>query len=153
MATDNKALSRRVIEEVWNKGNFEAIDELFDPSFKSEDPMLGTVDLDGFRESVKQYRTAFPDLKIEILSLVAEGNFVCTRWRATGTHRGPLLGMEPTGKKAVTNGLDFSEVRNGKVISDYNAFDSLTLLKQLGLESVAVPTPELRGKPEVEKRS
>jgi len=152
MATDNKALSRRLIEEVWNKGNFEVIDELYDPSFKTEDPMLGTLDLNGFRELVKGYRTAFPDLKLEIISLVSEGNFIATRWRATGTHRGPLMGMEATGKKAVTTGLDLAEVRNGKVISDFTVFDSLTLLRQLGLET-GVPAPEVSKKPQVEKRS
>jgi len=153
MATDNKTLARRLIEEVWNKGNYGVIDELYDPQFTSEDPMLGTADLNGFRETVKGYRTAFPDLKVEILSLVSEGNFVATRWRCTGTHRGPLLGMAPTGKVAVTNGVDIAEVRNGKIISDYTMFDSLTLLRQLGLDSVAVPTPELRTTPGVEKRA
>jgi steroid delta-isomerase-like uncharacterized protein len=153
MATDTKQLSRRLIEEVWNNGNLGLLDELCDSSFKSEDPMLGTVGCDGFRESVKAYRTAFPDLKIEILNLVSEGNYVVTRWRATGTHRGPLLGMAPTGKVAVTNGIDFAEVRNGKFVSDYNSFDSLSLLKQLGLDSVGVPVPDLRTSPELQRHS
>lgn len=153
MATDIKQLSRRLLDEVWNKGNYEVLDELMDPSFKSEDPVLGTVDKAGFLESVKAYRSAFPDLKLEIVSLVAEGNFVTTRWIARGTNKGKFLGMEPTGKYAETVGLDLAEVRNEKFISDFNVYDSLSLLRQLGLDTVAVPTPELHKKPEFEKRA
>jgi steroid delta-isomerase-like uncharacterized protein len=142
-----------MIEEVWNKGNFDVVDELFDEGFKSEDPVLGTVDRKGFLESVKTYRKAFPDLKVEIVSLVSDGNFVATRWLARGTNRGPFLGREPTGKATVTSGLDLAEVRNGKFVSDFNAYDSASLLRQLGYETDVTPPPEMKTKPETEKRS
>lgn len=153
MATDIKQLSRRLLEEVWNKANFAVLDEIVDPSFKSEDPALGTSDKAGYIEAVKAYRTAFPDLKIEIVSLIAEGDFVVTRWIARGTNKGSFLGMPPSGKYAETVGLDLAEVRNGKFVKDFNVYDSMSLLRQLGLESVGVPTPELRKPPEVGKRA
>jgi predicted ester cyclase len=153
MATDVKALSRRLVDEVWNKGNYAVIDELMDPNFRSEDPVIGTVDKAGFLETVKGYRSAFPDLKIEIVSLLVEGNFVTTRWIARGTNKGKFLGMEPSNKFAVTTGLGLAEVRNGKFISDFTVYDSLSLLKQLDLDTVGVPTPELHKKPEAEKRA
>lgn len=148
MAIDNKQLARRLIEEVWNKGNLQLIDELVDPNYDGRDPLVGATKRDGLRESVKAYRTAFPDLKIEVASILSEGNFVCTRWTAKGTHRGTLLGMAPTGKTAVVTGIDFAEVRNGKILVDYAEYDALGLLRQLGLDSVAMPLPSL--KPAVE---
>jgi steroid delta-isomerase-like uncharacterized protein len=141
------------LDEVWNKGNYAAIDELMDQSFKCEDPVMGTVDKAGYLETVKGYRNAFPDLKIEIVSLFAEGNFVTTRWIARGTNTGSFLGMKPTGKFAETTGLDLAEVRDGKFISDFNVYDSLSLLRQLELDSVGVPAPELHKQPEVEHRA
>jgi len=149
----NKELVRRFFDEVWNKGNFAALDELVDNDFKGEDPVIGTFDKAAYLEVVKGYRTAFPDLKLEIVSIVGEGNFVATRWIARGTNKGPFLGMEPTGKSAVTTGLGMAEVRNGKFVSDFNVYDSISLLKQLGLDTVGVPTPELHKKPEYEKRA
>lgn len=148
MAIDNKQLARRLIEEVWNKGNLQLIDELVDPNYDGRDPLVGATKRDGLRESVKAYRAAFPDLKIEVASILSEGNFVCTRWTAKGTHRGTLLGMAPTGKTAVVTGIDFAEIRNGKILVDYAEYDALGLLRQLGLDSVAMPLPSL--KPAVE---
>jgi steroid delta-isomerase-like uncharacterized protein len=142
-----------MIEEVWNKGNFAIFDELVDPSFKSEDPVLGTVDKAGYLETVKAYRAAFPDLKLEIVSQVCEEDRIATRWIARGTNKGAFLGMAPSGKFATTTGLDLAEFRDGKLVSEFNVYDSLSLLRQLGLESVAVPTPELHQKPEVEHRA
>jgi steroid delta-isomerase-like uncharacterized protein len=153
MATDVKQISRRMIDEVWNKGNYAVLDELVDPGFRAEDPVVGTFDKAGYADVIKGYRTAFPDLKIELVSLVAEGNFVASRWIARGTNKGSFLGMEPTGKFAVTTGLGMAEVRNGKIVSDFNVYDSLSLLRQLGLDTVGVPTPELHKQPEFEKRA
>lgn len=153
MTTDIKLLSRRLLDEVWNKGNDAVIDELMDPGFTCEDPVAGTVDKAGYLEIVKAYRRAFPDLKIEIVSLFAEGNFVTTRWIARGTNKGAFLDMEPSGKFAQTTGLDLAEVRDGKFVSDFNVYDSLSLLRQLGLDTVGVPTPELHKNPEFERRA
>jgi steroid delta-isomerase-like uncharacterized protein len=153
MATEIKQLSRRLLEEVWNKGNYVLFDELMDPSFKAVDPVIGTVDKAGYLEMLKGYRSAFPDLKLEIVTLISEGNFVATRWIARGTNKGSFLGMEPTGKSATTTGLDLAEVRNGKFVSAFNVYDSMSLLRQLGLDTVGVPTPELHQKPEFEKRA
>ena len=141
MAIDNKQLARRLIEEVWNKGKIDLIDELVDPNFEGHDPVIGLEKRDTLRESVKGYRTAFPDLKMDITSIVAEGNYVVTRWTARGTNLGPFMGMGSTGRAATVTGINFGEVRNGKLISDYSEYDALGLMRQLGVESVGMPTP------------
>lgn len=148
MAIDNKQLVRRMIDEVWNKGNYEVINELVDPNYEGHDPMLGALKREGFREAVKAYRTAFPDLKIEATAIVSEGNYVCTRWTSYGTHRGPLMGKAPTGKTSTLLGVNFAEVRNGKLFLDYQVFDSASLARQLGLDFAAMPLPGF--KPTVE---
>lgn len=153
MAIDNKQVARRMIDEVWNKGKYELIDELVDPNYSGRDPMVGALTRDGLRESIKAYRAAFPDLKIEVAAIIGEGNFVCTRWISRGTHRGPLLGMPGTGKSSVVSGINFAEVRGGKLFSDFQEFDSLGLLRQLGLDSVAMPIPAGQQRVETGKRT
>lgn len=153
MAIDNKQIARRLIEEVWNQGKLDLIDELVDPNYTGRDPMLGAHNREGFRESVKAYRAAFPDLKIEAATMVGEGNFVCTRWTSSGTHRGPFMGMPATGKSSVGTGINFAEIRNGKLFSDFQEFDSLSLLRQLGLDTAAMPVPGRQPTVEIGKRT
>lgn len=153
MAIDNKQLARRFFDEVWNRGRLEAIDELVDASYEGRDPIIGLNKRDGLREAVKSYRAAFPDMKFEIVNVLGDGNFVCTRWTVRGTHQGPFMGMEPTGKVAVVTGIDVGEYRNGKLISDVSEYDALGMLRQLGLDTVAMPLPGRRATVKTEKRT
>ena len=72
MAFDNKQITRRFIEEVWNTGNLALVDELVDPSYEGRDPVVGTYKRDALKQTIEGYRKAFPDLKLEIVHLVAE---------------------------------------------------------------------------------
>ena len=153
MAIDNKQIARRLIEEVWSKGRIDLIDELVDPKFESKDPLIGTLNRDGLREAVRTYRSAFPDLKFEVVSILAEGNYVSVRWIARGTNLGPFMGMNSTGRAATVTGLTLTEVRNGKVISDTFEMDSLGLMRQLGLEPVGTHIPARQQPVETSKRT
>jgi predicted ester cyclase len=141
MAIDNKQTARRLIEELWSKGKVELLEELVDPNYEGRDPLLGVFKRDGLKENVKAYRSAFPDLKMDVLALIAEGNFVTTRWVARGTHLGPLLGMKGTGRSASITGINVGEFRNGKLINDVGEFDALGLMRQLQLEGITTPIP------------
>ena len=92
-AVENKALARRVIEEMFNKGNLDVADELFAPDYVDHDPAMpeDVRGPEGFKEYVCAYRSAFSDLHIQIEDQIAEGDKVVTRWTGTGTHerRGP----------------------------------------------------------------
>jgi steroid delta-isomerase-like uncharacterized protein len=79
------------------------------------------------------YVRAFPDLHIEIAQTLAEGDFVVSRWTATGTHRGELMGLPPTNRRAVTNGCSVTQMKNGKAAHEWLYWDSGHLLKQLGV--------------------
>jgi predicted SnoaL-like aldol condensation-catalyzing enzyme len=96
-AQENKAVSRRVAEEIFNEGKLDLAEELYTPDYVLHDPAL-PEDLHG-PEGLKQYAAmnlgAFPDARVTVEDQIAEGDMVATRWRATGTHTGDLMGIPP----------------------------------------------------------
>jgi steroid delta-isomerase-like uncharacterized protein len=134
MSTENKEIVRRIYDEVWSQGRFETIDELYAPTFSMDDPLApGVQGPDGYRQYAKGMFAVFPDLKIAVEEQVAEGNKVATRWRATGTHKGELMGIPPTGKQGSTTGLTITHLVDGKVVSETSEWNALGLLQQLGV--------------------
>ena len=85
-AEENKALARRVIEEMFNKGNLDVADELIAPEYVDHDPAMpeDVRGPEGFKEYVRAYRAGGSDLHVRIEAQVAEGDLVATRWTATG---------------------------------------------------------------------
>jgi steroid delta-isomerase-like uncharacterized protein len=136
---ENKTIVRRVNDEVWSKGQLDVIDELIADDFVAT--VVGAPEQirgpQGFREFVVMYRTAFPDLRITVDEQFAEGETVVTRWTATGTNEGELMGMPATGKQATTAGININRVSGGKLVEGWGLFDQLGLLQQIG----AVPVP------------
>jgi steroid delta-isomerase-like uncharacterized protein len=136
---ENKAIVRRLNDEVWSKGRLEVIDELIADDFVAT--VVGAPEQirgrQGFREFVVMYRTAFPDLRITVDEQIAEGDIVVTRWTASGRNDGELMGMPATGKQATTAGVNINRISGGKLVEGWGLFDQLGLLQQLG----AVPAP------------
>jgi steroid delta-isomerase-like uncharacterized protein len=136
---ENKTIVRRVNDEVWSKGQLDVIDELIADDFVAT--VVGAPEQirgpQGFREFVVMYRTAFPDLRITVDEQFAEGETVVTRWTATGTNEGELMGMPATGKQATTAGININRISGGKLVEGWGLFDQLGLLQQIG----AIPTP------------
>lgn len=134
MATENKDIVRRFIEEAWNKGNLRAIDELIATEHKDHTP--GSEQFgpgrEGVRTFVTTYRSAFPDARINIQEQLAEGDKVVTRWIGEGTQKGELLGMPPTGKKASVPGITIDRVQGGKIVETWANWDRMGLMQQLG---------------------
>jgi steroid delta-isomerase-like uncharacterized protein len=99
MSEENKALSRRSIEEIFNAGNLEVVDEIIAQDHVHHDP---TMPQEGhgrehFKEFASMYHSAFPDVHIEIEDQIAEGDKVASRWVASGTHEGDLMVIPATG--------------------------------------------------------
>jgi len=136
-AADNKATARRWYEEVFNAGNLDLIHELFAPNFVDHDPVNPLPGLEGVRQVVGMYRGAFPDLHITVEDWVAEGEKVVTRFRAQGTHKGPLMGIPPTEKPVTVTGIDMLGFEHGKISEHWGNRDDLGMPQQLG----AVPAP------------
>ena len=101
---ENKALARRAIDEIWSKGNLAVGPDIYSPNFLSHQyshPDIGDVrGLSALIEFVREFREAFPDFHDTIDDQVAEGDKVVTRFTSTGTHRGTLMGLQPTNKRA-----------------------------------------------------
>jgi len=133
MSAENRALVRRWFEEVWNKGRAAAVDELFAANGVVHglgEDMHGPQEFKPFHAA---YRDAFPDVKIEIEDMVAEGDKVAFRWSATATHRGNGLKFAATNKPVRFAGMGIIRVENGKLAEGWNIFDQLGMLQQLGV--------------------
>ena len=135
MSEANKNVVRRLSEEIWNKGNLQVTDELFTPNYEHRD--ASTPDFgrgpEGERKRAILYRTAFPDLRLTIEDIIAEGETVMTRWSCRGTHKGDLLGIAPTGKQINISGVTITRLEKGKLAEGYVNWDVLGLMQQLGV--------------------
>jgi len=135
MSEQNKAVVRRTFEELWNKGNLQLANELFSPNYAHHDP--STPDVGRGPESEKKratlYRNAFPDLRLTVEDLVAEGETVVARWSCHGTHKGELDGIAPTGKQITITGVTIVRFENGKMVEGWVNWDALGMMQQLGV--------------------
>lgn len=138
MADDIKGLVRRWFQEVWSEGRVASIDALMDPGCIVHglgNVMRGPAEFKPFHSA---YRSAFPDVKIAIDHMVAEGNTVAARWSGTATHSGDGLGMPATGRQVRLSGMTFARVENGKLVEGWNIFDQLGMFQQLGVVNLPV---------------
>jgi steroid delta-isomerase-like uncharacterized protein len=134
MSTQNKAAARRLLEEFFVQGNFDVADEIVDKNYVGHDiampePLRGP---EGLKQQAKGYREAFPDLKMKIEDQFAEGDKVVTRWTASGTHKGDLFGIAPTGKQTTVEGITIDRFSGGKIAESWDNWDALGLMQQLG---------------------
>ena len=137
---ENRALIQRFVEEVFNRGNLDVVDDIYAPDYVghtagSPEQTLGP---EGVKEFVELYRSAFPDLHTTIEDIVAEGEKVAYRWTAVGTHRGELLGFAPSNNRVELTGITIERIEGSKIVETYNNFDQLGMMRQIG----AIPAPE-----------
>jgi predicted ester cyclase len=132
-AEENKALARRVLEEMFNKGNLDVADELLAPNYVDHDPAM-PEDIhgpEGFKQYVSGYRSAFSDLHLKFEDQIAEGDKVVTRWTGTGTHDGELSGIAPTGNRVTLPGMEIVRISGGKLVEGWEGYDTMNLMRQL----------------------
>ncbi len=125
---EHKDIARRAIEEVCARGDFAKAERFYSPDFRDRVNALEFHGLEGVRESVTLYRSVFPDLEIEVVDQVVEGDRVVSRWTARGTNRG---------RRATLDGITISHIEDGRIIEDWGVSDNLSLLRQLGPWRVA----------------
>jgi steroid delta-isomerase-like uncharacterized protein len=135
MSADTKAISRRFLEEAFNSGKLDVVDELVAPEFVNHDAALPepTVGIEAAKASINGYREAFPDLRLTVEQQLAEGELVTTRWSARGTHQGELMGMAATGKQATVTGITIDRIVEGRLVESWTNWDTLGLMQQLGV--------------------
>ena len=138
----NKTVSRRFLEEVFNKGKLNVLDEIIAKDHVNSGP--GTLPglpagPEGTKQLVTVYRNAFPDIRFTIDEQIAEGDKVVTRWTGYGTHKGELAGIPPTGRSATTTGIGVDRIVNGKIVESWGLFDQFGMLQQLGVIPAGPP--------------
>jgi steroid delta-isomerase-like uncharacterized protein len=131
---DNKALIRRFYDEVFNKKNRAAIDEFFAPDHVDHTLPPGLpVDTEGTKQAIAMTLSGFPDLRVTIEDMIAEGDKVVIRFTTHGTQQGTLGGIPPTGKQVAVSTIEITRIEGGKIVEDWGLDDRLGMLQQLGL--------------------
>jgi steroid delta-isomerase-like uncharacterized protein len=139
VSEENKALIQHFVEEAFNERNLEVADEVYASGFishESADPV--ERDPEYVKQFVGMYRTAFPDGHTTVEDVISEGDRVVYRWTFRGTHRGELMEIPPTERQVTITGITIDRISDGKIEEEWNLFDQLGLLQQLGV----APVPE-----------
>ena len=136
-AAEARAINERLVEEVWNAGNADVLDELFHPEASSP----SAPDLPRGPEAVRQIlammKTAFPDYHLRIDRVVAEDNKLGAQFTQGGTHEGELMGIAPTGRTVEWTETGILRFEGGKIVETWFESDILGLMQQLGVGETA----------------
>jgi ketosteroid isomerase-like protein len=123
MTEVNKMVVRRLVEEVFSGGHLEVIDELYAPALAP-----------AAKRWIAPFRASFPDVQMEIVELIAEGDKVVGRFTCSATHLGEWLGQAPTGRRFErVDEVWILRFRDGRIVHVWSLEDSLGRLQQLGL--------------------
>ena len=137
MSAQNKANMRRIYEKIWNQGNFEVLDEIISPDYVGHlpTPPGAPSGREGLRWLIQMYRTAFPDLHVQVEDQISEGEKVLTRITIQGTHQGQFMNVPPTNKKVTVTALVVTRFENCQNVEGWAELDRYGLMQQLGVVS------------------
>jgi predicted ester cyclase len=131
MAVSNEAIYRRLIDEGFNQGKLDVVDELVAPGAREHQRGSGDG-IEGTKNTIKYLRSAFPDFKITIDEIVVSGDKVWARQKGGGTNLGSFAGHPPTGIKAFIDVIDLIRIEDGKIVEHWGVPDQLGMMMQLG---------------------
>jgi len=142
MSTEqNKVTASRWFSDIITRGQLVVADEIFAANHIIHDPHAPPggwpIGPEGLKAVATIFGGGFSGWNITLEDQIAEGDRVATRWAATATHTGPLMGMPPTGKTVRVTGVNVARFSAGKIAESWFNFDMLTLLQQVG----AIPAP------------
>ncbi len=132
LQSKNKAVARRVFDEIFNQGKFQVADEIYAKDFVNHG-VHRDIGLKEDQDAARGWKLAFPDLKMTVLKEIAEGDLVTLLWTGTGINTGEGNGLPATGKKMQARGITIWRIVNGKITEEWSAFDRLKIMKDLGL--------------------
>jgi steroid delta-isomerase-like uncharacterized protein len=133
MSAENIATSRRLIEEGFNQGNLNVIDEVSADNFVDHDQMMGDQDREGAKQAIAGYREAFPDIHITIEDIFAADDKVVYRWSGQGTFENEMMGLQPTHEQGdPVKGITIDRFEGGKVVESWTQWDTLTFMRDIG---------------------
>ncbi len=132
---ENKAISRRYPEEVYNQGRLDVLDEIMDKNIVAHWG-VEMESLKVIKEYILMNTNAFPDIKIAVEDIIAEGDKVVMRYFFTATHKGEFKGVAPTGKSIKVTGILIFKIANSRIIESWAQSDALGRMQQLGIISL-----------------
>jgi predicted ester cyclase len=138
MTVDITRILDAVYNEALNKGNLDALDDVFAPDYVDHGPFGDVPGLEAFKQMLVVWRQAFPDLHSTYSDVVQDGDRAAWRSRMTGTQLGDLPGIPATGKPVQLDTIDIGTARRDRALEHWSVMDRLSMLEQLGL----VPAPE-----------
>jgi steroid delta-isomerase-like uncharacterized protein len=137
MSAENEAVVRRFFEEFCNGRRADLADELIADDYVSYGPQAPPAHgPDEVKDRVGLYQETV-DGHWEVQEMFSAGDRVVARWIGSGTHRGELMGVDPTGKPISVDAISIFRVADRKITEEWTVWDALGMLQQVG----AVPAP------------
>jgi steroid delta-isomerase-like uncharacterized protein len=134
MSEESKDLARRSWEMLVNEHNPDAIDELYTPNLVWHEPDQDVEGTEEARRFLNTYLSAFPDMRVSVEDVIAEGDKAVTRWTIRGTHQGEIEEFgPPTGRQVEIKGITIHRLEGGKIAEEWERYDNLGVMQQLGL--------------------
>ncbi|WP_251342554.1 ester cyclase [Haloplanus halophilus] len=131
---ENKRLARRVPEEIATQRNFDHFDEIFADDVVEHFAFGREIrGREALREQLETFFAAFPDFEATVEAVAAEGDLVAMRVTLSGTHEGPFMGIEPTGRSFEVGNMVFTRIADGKIVERWLQPDTLDMMQQLGV--------------------
>ena len=132
MSHENKALIRRYLEECLAKNNMSLMDELLAANYVLHMPPSGDFDLQAYKQFQPSVLAGFPDGHWTIEDMVHEGDKVAWRWTFCGTHLGEFMGIPATRRQVRLSGMVISRIAGGRIAEEWEIYDTIGMLRQLG---------------------
>lgn len=123
--------TQSLMQESWNHGKLEAIDDLFAAKFTPHHPINPVLGPAGVKQFVASFQEAFPDLEFVIEDIFSSDDRLVICWEMHGMHTGHLMGIPPTRKCAQLTGISIYHLVEGRVVESWDQVDILSLLNQL----------------------
>lgn len=118
----NKAVAMRVFDEIFNQGKFQVANEIYAPDFQNHG-LHRSVDLKTDQDAVHAEKKAFPDLRVSVQEIIAEGDKVAVLWTFKGTHTGSgYEGLPPTGTRVEVRGITIWRMVDGRIVEEWSSF-------------------------------
>ena len=132
MSQENRDVVRRWFDEGFNRRNLALMDQLFAPDYVWHGPSQEITGRANIRQMVEGYLSAFPDAHVTSDEVLTDGDKVVTRFTFTGSHKGKLGGVAPTGRSVTIQCISINRIAGGQIAEEWESFDELGMMRQIG---------------------
>ena len=131
---ENKNILEHLWDEVWNKRNYSVIDEVYSTNIHYHGASMELNGINELKQLTNTFSSAFHDTKITLDLLFAKDNLVAQKFLFEGIHDGTFEEIPPTSKRIKLSGIAISRLEKGKITEEWQMFDELGMMQQLGME-------------------